>query len=164
MSKPVLLAGLLGGVLGALICFALMRAFPPPAQSATQTSNAPTAPSDGRDFANDIIAKMKAGKDEEIKSTIREAYRDVPDPVFEEEMWKRHLTVRKEFPARHGKSLGFELARETVIAPDIVRFTYIERFEHDCMVWTFVCYNSPGGWQVIAFRNTSVDGAFALLK
>ena len=168
MTKPVLLAGLLGGVLGAIICFALLRAFPSEAKSAAPTNPTltapPTVPQDGRAFADDLVAKLKDRKDEELKSRIRLAYRELNDEEFNKGMWEPFLQARTDFANIYGKSLSIELARENVVSQDIVRFTYLERHEHGCGVWSIVCYNSPSGWQVIGFRHLKVEVAFEMLK
>lgn len=166
MTKPVLLAGLLGGVLGAIIGFVLVRVFAADAKSASSAgpTQQQTAPQDGRAFANHIIALLKDKKDNELKGLVRLAYRELNDEEFNKGMWEQFLKARTDFVALYGKSLSIEFARENVVSQDVVRFTYLERHEHGCGVWSIVCYNSPTGWQVIGFRHLKVEVAFEMLK
>jgi hypothetical protein len=163
VSKPVLLAGLLGGVLGAIIGFALMRSFPPAAKFAPSTPT-PIASPEARQFADDLVAKLKAGKDEEVMSSVRLAFREMPDDQFNQTVREPYLFVRKHFPQQYGPSRGFEFVRENVVSEDIARFVYLERFAHGCIVWTIVCYNTPTGWQVIGFQHLKLEAAFQVLK
>jgi hypothetical protein len=162
IPRPVLLAGLLGGAVGAVLCFALTRMFPPSVKPPPQTI--PTAPPDARAFADDIIAKLKAGKDDELKPLVRLGFRTFTDEQFDQNVWGPIVGVRKLFAAQYGRSRGIELARENVVSDDIVRFTYVERFDHDCVVWSVVCYNTAQGWQIIGFQNLKLESAFEMLK
>src|SRR6478609_5134563 len=78
-SKPVLVAGLLGGVLGALFSFALARALPAPVKPPP-----PAPPSEARKFIEEVLGKLKEGKHDEFMAYLRSAYAQATDEQFAE--------------------------------------------------------------------------------
>ena len=157
MTKPVLLAGLLGGVLGAVFAFALARTFP-----ATPKAPPPPPPSDARRDADELIAFLKAGKNEEFFAGVRAAFSGRNDEELNQA--RQHLLKLRDQPAAvYGPSIDFEFVRETSIGPNLVRFAYLEKFPRGCVVWTLVFYNAPDGWQVLAFTQVPLDAAFGML-
>lgn len=159
MTRPVLLAGLLGGVLGAVSSFALSRALPPAAKSPAPPQQAPP---EARQFADTVVAKLRSGKDDEVVGLMRLAFLELPDEEFAEKVRAPFLEVRERKP--YGPTLGFDLVRENVVAADLVRFVYLERFASGCVVWGLTCYNSPAGWQLIGLRHLKLEAAFEMLK
>ncbi len=157
MTKPVLLAGLLGGVLGAVFAFALARTFP-----ATPKLSPPPPPTEARLRADDLVAQLKAGKNEEFFAGVRAAFSGRNDEELNQA--RQHLLKLRDQPAAvYGPSIDFEFVRETSIGPNLVRFAYLEKFPHGCVVWTLVYYNAPDGWQVLAFTQVPLDAAFGML-
>ena len=63
--------------------------------------------------------------------------------------------VKLQLPAmsqRFGGSLGFEFLREDKVGENLLRYTYIHRYEKHAVRWVFYCYRSKGGWVVNSFR------------
>jgi hypothetical protein len=168
VTKTVLLAGLLGGVLGAALSFALSRwvtpAPHPPARDAGQSAAQPPAQAspEARHFADQIIARLQSGRDEEVIALMRPVFPELNDKEFAENVRTSFLAARAGKP--YGPSIGFELTRETAVAPDVARFVYIERFAHGCFVWSVACYQGQQGWQLAGLRHLKLDAAFELLK
>jgi hypothetical protein len=164
VTRSVLFAGLLGGLLGAVVSFALSRSLSPapkPGEPAP-AQVAPTAPPEARKFADEVMVKMQTGKDDEVLAMLRRAFLELSDEQFARDVRGAYLASRASKP--YGPSLGVELVRETAVAPDAVRFAYLERFARGCVVWVVVCYNSPDGWQLAGFRHLKLEAAFDELK
>ena len=158
MSKPVLLAGLLGGLFGAVFAFALARTFP-----ATPKAPPPPPPSEARPLADDLVARLKSGKNEEFLAGVRGAFSDRNDEEFN--LVRQNLLKSREgFAKSYGGASDFEFVRETSVGPNLVRFAYLEKFPRGCVVWTFVYYNSPDGWQVLGYTQVPLDAAFGMLR
>ena len=157
MTKPVLLAGLLGGLFGAVFAFALARTFP-----TTPKAPPPPPPTEARLLADDLVAQLKAGKNEEFLTGVRAAFSDRDDEQFNQ-VRQNLLKSRNKFAIDYGGSIDFEFVRETSIGPNLVRFAYLEKFPHGCVVWTLVYYNAPDRWQVLAFTQVPLDAAFGML-
>ncbi len=162
MTRTVFLAGALGGVLGAVLSFALSRSLIPlskPGEVQNATPSAPAqSPPEARLFADEFIVKMQTGRDTEVLAMLRRAFLELNDEEFAREVRTPYLASRTSRP--YGRSLGVERIRETVVAPDAVRFAYLERFQQGCVVWVVVCYNSPEGWQLVGFRHLKLEAAF----
>jgi hypothetical protein len=166
VTRTVLLAGALGGVLGAVVSFALSRSLSPAPRGGETGAPAPAAgaqaPPEARQFADDFVAKMKAGKDDEVVAMLRRAFLELSDEQFSNAVRAPFLAARASKP--YGPSLGVELVRERAVAPDAVRFAYLERFARGCAVWVIDCYHSPDGWQLAGFRHLKLEAAFELLR
>jgi hypothetical protein len=158
-NRPVLLAALLGGLLGGVASFALARTFPAPAKPP------PTPPpSEARMFADDVMALLKTGKYDQFKQRVRLAFALMPEADFENFYREGVIGTRQKAAEAYGPAGEFEFARETVMSPSLVRITYIERYERGCVLWSVVVYNSPGGWQVSAFRFETSGTGFPTLQ
>jgi hypothetical protein len=157
--NPVWMAALLGGLLGAVFSFALSRTFP------TQPKAPPEPPkSEVRQFADDLIALLRVGKNEEFLAGVRQAFSGLNDEQFNQRVRQGFLKSRSESVTAYGPSTDFEFVRETSIGPNLVRFAYLEKFPHGCVVWIIVLYNTPEGWQVLAFTQLPLDAAFQMLR
>ena len=151
---PVLLAGLLGGVGG----FALTRAFPAapkPVASAPQ--------SEARPLADDLIAKLKAGKNDEFFAAIRPGFDKLDDKQFGE-VRKGIVALRDKFAKEYGPAGDFEFSRETVLSPSLVQFAYVEKHPRGCVMCFLSCYNTPAGWQVLSFQYKPLEVAFSQVR
>lgn|GEM_PF-6511315 len=156
MSKPVLLAALLGGILGAVFNFALTRSFPPTPKPPPQ----PTV-SEARQYADSIVHLLKAGKYDEFFAAIRPAFPKLNEDEFKK-MRESALKDRAEVVKEYGTAGEFEFSRETTLTPSLVRISYVEKYERGCVVYYIAVYNSPEGWRVLAFGPLPLDAAFAL--
>ncbi|MBN9119023.1 MAG: hypothetical protein J0I06_07655 [Planctomycetes bacterium] len=144
LSKPVFVAGLLGGVLGALLSFGLARALPAPVKPPP-----PGPPSEARQFADHVLGKLKDGKNDEFMALLRPAYAQLTPEQFEQ-FRKSVFDARANAAKLYGSAAEFEFCRESVLSPTLVRVTYLEKYAHGCVMWLMVVYHAPDGWQVVS--------------
>ena len=158
MTRSVLFAGLLGGALGGVVAFGLARTFPAPPPPVPTPQ-----PSEARQYADDLIALLKAGKNEAFLKGVRQAF-DMPDERFDVEIREPFFKLREGRVREYGAGSEFEFIRESSLGPNLVRFAYLEKFPRGCVVWYIVFYNGPTGWQVLATSHMSLEAAFQLLR
>ncbi|AWM38942.1 hypothetical protein GobsT_28210 [Gemmata obscuriglobus] len=151
MTKPVLLAGVLGGVLGGAGAFVLGRAFP--AAPAVVVEK----PHEARPFADDLFMKLQKGQADEFLAAVRVGDPEYDDAEFDKLIRQPMLRVREGAVRGYGGAGSFEFFRETVTAPDLVRFTYLERYPRGCLVWLLYCYRGAGGWHPIGLKFLKPD-------
>ncbi|MCS6864237.1 MAG: hypothetical protein RMJ56_07795 [Gemmataceae bacterium] len=157
MSRTVWLAGLLGGVVGALFSLVLARVFPAPA-----ASPAPPPPSGARVFADEVVQLLKTGRYDEFFTILRPGFSELPDDEFQK-LRDGVLATRQQFVTSYGAAGELEFCRETSISPALVRLTYLEKYQRGCVAWVIVVYDAPSGWQVLAFNFPSLKEVFATL-
>lgn len=156
--QPVLLAALLGGLIGGVFSFALARTFPPPVKPA------PPAPqSEARQFAEDLFRKLKAGHNDEFVALIRPGFGDLNDEQFTK-FREGVFEMRTKVAKAYGPPIEFEFARETPLSPSLVRVTFVEKYPRGCVLWWVVVYNTPAGWQVSAFSYQTSESGFTALQ
>lgn len=150
MTRSILLAGLLGGLLGGAASFAAGRWLKPPeppkSESATG-SGGPASP-EARQVAEAFVAKLRAGKFDEFALDAKVASAAVTDQTFA--AFKARLDQeRLVYGKLYGRSTGeFELLRETVLSPHLVRFAYLEKFENGGVIWFFILYRGSETWRL----------------
>lgn len=160
VTKPVLFAGLLGGLLGGGGGFALTRAFPAPAKPVVV---AEPDPHPARALADELIADLKAGRDDAFFGTIRRGFVELNDEQFAQ--FRQGIEAgRQKFAKDYGTRGDFEFGRETVLSPSVAQFVYVEKYERGCIAYFVVFYQTPGGWRMLAFNVKPMDAAFALLR
>jgi hypothetical protein len=158
LRRSVLVAGLLGGLLGAVFSFVLARALP----GSVKPPPSPP-PSEARQFADHVLGKLKAGQNDEFMAFLRPAFERMTDEQFAQ--FRQGV-----FDGRAGaaKSFGpggeFEVCREAVLSPTLVRITYLEKYTRGCLLWSFVVYNAPDGWRVAAFSVHGPETGFTELQ
>jgi hypothetical protein len=157
-NRPVWLAGLLGGLLGAALSFGLARSFPP-----VLKPSPPPPPSEARQFAAEVLRKLKNGENQEFTRTIRPAFAQLSDKDFDD-FCQLVFNNRKTAVEAYGAPGEIEFARETVLAPSLVRVSFVEKFPRGCLMWVLVVYNSPDGWQAAAFSLDSSKTGFSALQ
>ena len=156
MTKSVLFAGVLGGLLGGFGGYALLRTLP----STLKSAQVPDAPrSEARALADELVAKLKAGKNDEFLAIVRSGFNELTDDQFGQ-LGLQMKTMRSNFTSVYGAPSEFEFVRETTFGRDAVRFAYTEKFPRGCVVWSFTYYASPSGWQVSGFQYRKLDSAF----
>lgn len=160
MTKPVLLAGLLGGLLGGVGGFALVRAFPAPVKPSALVE----APQhEARPLADELIANLKAGRDDAFFATVRAGFGELTDEQFAQ--FRQDVeTGRRKFVRDYGAPGDIEFARETVLSPSVVQFAYVEKHARGCVVCFVVFYRTPEGWRVLAFNYKVLDAVFNQLR
>ncbi len=157
MTKPVLLAGLLGGLLGGIGGFVLLRSFP----SAVKPPAATEAPrSEVRERADDLVAKLRAGREDDFFNTVRAgSVKQVKDEDFEK--YREHMTeLRKGFAQNLGAPGDIEFSRELVVSPSLVRVAYIAKHARGCVTLFVVFYNTMDGWRILGVIYVPVEDAF----
>lgn len=63
--------------------------------------------------------------------------------------------ARVQLPAikqRFGSSFGYEFVEETKRGENLIRYTYIQRFDKHAMRWVFYNYRGKDGWVINSFR------------
>jgi hypothetical protein len=147
MTRPIVIAGLLGGLLGGVVSFAASR-WVVPAQPKAETAPAVRheVPPEARAIADAYVAELRAGKFEEFAAHAKIGSTITTD----EEAAKfkaRLLEFRRVANGSFGPSLGeFEVLGETALSPSLVRLTYLEKFERGGVWWTFVLYHGKDHW------------------
>lgn len=156
--RKLLLAGLLGAIVGGGIAYAAGRyAQAKPAETAAEATGDPSP----RSIAEGLLEKLKDGKTEEFADLTKASTHLISEIDFLT-FKKKLLDARGTFMKAYGSSLGeFELIREQVAGPSVVRLIYVERFEKNGMTWVFVMYRGKEGWKV-ASVNWIPDPAAAL--
>lgn len=157
-QKHILWAGIAGGLIGALLSFALARTFPPKPAGAP-----PAPPSEARQFADHVIGKLKTGDRAEFTRLIRPAFAGMTNEQFAEFCQKSVFDNRDQFAKSNGGAVEIEFARETVLSPSLVRLAYADKYARGCLIWVLVVYNTPEGWQVLAFSFDSESTGFRAL-
>lgn len=153
LTKPILIAGILGGVLGGIISFAATRFIKPATPTAVKSAK-DEAVVEARDVVEQFIALIRAGKTEEFLGQVKMAYTFLSEERFKE-MSISYQNARITYERIYGKPLNqFDLIREAALCPDMVQFLYLERYEHGGPIWRFVMYRAIDRWRIslIEFR------------
>jgi hypothetical protein len=158
-QKQLLWAGIAGGLIGALVSFALARTFPP-----KPAAPPPAPPSEARQFGDHVIGKLKTGDRAEFTRLIRPAFAGMTNEQFAEFCQRSVFDNRDQFGKANGGAVEFEFARETVLSPSLVRLAYADKYARGCLVWVLVVYNTPDGWQVLAFSFDSEATGYRALQ
>lgn len=156
-TNPVWMAAIVGGLLGGVFTFALLRSFP------SHHKEPPPPPTEARQFADDVIAKLHDGKNDEFIRYIRPAFAKLTDEQFAQ-FRKNLFDMRAEDAKIYGQPGDFEFCRETRLSPTLARVTYLEKFAHGCVLWSLVVYNSPDGWQLVALSFQKSESGFSSLQ
>jgi len=83
----------------------------------------------------------------------------VPEAEFSVMLSKAMLEV-PPLTQRFGEPIGFEFIREDHVGENLIRYTYIHRYEKHAMRWLFFAYHGSNGWLINTFR---FDDQFQLL-
>lgn len=161
MARPILIAGLLGGVLGGVVSFAAGRLIKPP-----EPVKSDPIPNEARERARSFIAKLRAGKFEEFAQDARAGTTIRTEAAFTE-FQSKLLESRVAFTNGMGPTTGeFELLQETIAGTSLVRFVYLEKFERGGVVWILVLYRDrDSAWRLTYLDyGWNVAGVFAGLS
>lgn len=143
-SWSVLFAGLLGGLLGAVCSFVLARTLPAPVPAP------PTPPpSEARRFAEEVLATLKAGKQDDFAALLRPAFAEASDEEFAV-VRTQMAEARAKDAERLGGASEFEYCRETALSPSLTRVVFIEKYPRGVMVWSMVVYRGADRWMVLS--------------
>jgi hypothetical protein len=143
----ILVAGVLGGLLGGLAAFAASRWIKPISADPARTTLEP-AIEEARGLVDLLLSEVKAGKHDEFVKHVQMAMSYLTPDAFTA-FQKDYLESRKEFPQTLGPPLGeFVELRRTALSPDLVEFVYMEKFERGGIMWVFVLYRGKDHWRL----------------
>ena len=144
MTRSIWAAGLLGGLLGGVVSFAASRIIVP--APSVVTSN---AAAEARPVVDSFVARLQAEKAEGLESEASRGRWLVSDQEMASFRGQFNAD-RARFAQQYGERTGeFELVREEVLSPSIVRFIFLERYQRDGVLWIFVVYRTMGEWRVV---------------
>jgi hypothetical protein len=146
LTRPVIIAGLLGGLLGGVAAFAVGRVVVPAPSGKSDAAN-PAA--DVRPLAESFLRRLQGDNLDELQIALQNGFW----PITQQE----YATFRGQFAAdraRFVREFGdrtgeFELVRETTLSPSLVKFVYLEKYQRDGILWHLVLYHSQGDWRLI---------------
>ena len=147
MTRPILLAGLLGGLLGGAGAFVVARLLPP--STVTELHSLPgkaETRSDAREVAELFVNKLRAQKYDEFALDAK-----MGSPILTDADLVKFKARLQEFRTVATQSFGqssgeFELLRETALSPSLVRFVYLEKLERGGVWWLLVLYRGKDTW------------------
>jgi hypothetical protein len=160
LTVPILIAGVLGGLLGAVLSFAANRfikpaPLPPPAPTAKEI-----ATEEARHVVEEFLAILKTEKKDEFMAQIKNGSTYVPDAVFNE-FKQKFDNSRTEIRLMGSPLYEFALLRETALCPDLIQFLYLEKFERGGVIWRFIMYRAKDSWRIAQLLwNPEVREAF----
>ena len=158
MTKAVLLAGVLGGILGGAGAVALTRAFP------TAPKLIAEKPHEARVLADELFTKLQKGQTEEFLAAVRSGYAELDDAAFDAGVRQPLRAAREGFAKGFGGPGEFEFHSEFAPTQGLVRFTYLERYPKGSLVWFLYAYQSTSGWHVTGFKYMKPESVFESLK
>jgi hypothetical protein len=147
MTKPILLAGVLGGLLGGVCSFAVGRLTKtPPPEKPNLTLGTIAVPPDARNKTETYVDKIRQMKYDEFVNDLKTGMIFMSDKEFAD--FKQSFEVfRTVVHGVYGTPTGeVTLLHETALTQDLVRFVYLQQFPRGAIVWTFVLYRSKDGW------------------
>jgi hypothetical protein len=146
MTRPVLLAGVVGGLLGGVAALVAGRMFPPPAAQDQPAAGRPEARSEAREVVELFVDKLRAGKFDEFALDAKMGSPTLTDAELVK--FKARLSEFRTVTTQTlGRSSGqFELLRETALSPSLVRFVYLEKLERGGVWWLLVLYRGKENW------------------
>lgn len=140
--RNVLVAGLLGGLLGGVGAYCAMRMSPGKVHETQAADPAAKA------IPESLMSKLKANDPDGFAAAARGSMFNVPDMEFAQ--FKAALIdFRQKTATAYGKPTGeYELIREQSAGPDVARVIYLEKFEKGGVAWYFQMYHGPDGWKL----------------
>ncbi|MBY0514281.1 MAG: hypothetical protein K2P78_10265 [Gemmataceae bacterium] len=140
--RNVIIAGLLGGLLGGGAAYTAMRLTP------GRLHEVQAADPEARLIPESLMAKLKANDPDGFAAAARGSMFTVTDQEFV--AFKAALIeFRQKTAAAYGKPTGeCELIREQAAGPDVARLIYLEKFEKGGVAWHFQMYHGKDGWKL----------------
>jgi hypothetical protein len=149
MTRPVLLAGVLGGLLGGATTFVVARLLPPTPNEAQHALTGKAEPrSEAREVAELFVDKLRARKFDDFALDAK-----MGSPTLTDAELVKFKARLQEFRTVATQTLGpssgqFELLRETALSPSLVRFVYLEKLERGGVWWVLVLYRGKDAWSL----------------
>lgn len=150
LTRTILIAGVLGGLLGGVASYAASRIFvptkPEPAKTAIEAANE-EATDDARQIAENLLSLVKNDKYDEFLTQVKNAYTTQGRDFTL--MKNQFDNTRLQYPQMFGQPLHqFELLREIAFSPDLIQLVYMERYEHGGPIWRIVFYRGQDHWRI----------------
>jgi hypothetical protein len=161
VKNSVLLAGVVGGLLGGAASFALTRFLPEPAKPDI-TQQQP--PSEAREYGAQLVAMLQAGQ---YDAFVAAPHLGSPELAEKRaEGMKAAIDSSREYAKLRLKGTRgeFELIRETPLGPSLTRLVYLERFPNGGVVWALGLFRGADGWQILGVTIQPVEEAFRDLR
>jgi hypothetical protein len=157
-NRPVVLAAILGGLLGAAFSLVLARTFPgvpvPPPKP---------APTEATEFGLFVLRQLQAQKYEEIATVPLVGATDGAG-AWLDAMKKMVKESREYCAATFGRPNGeFELMREVQYGPSVTRLVILEKFPKGGVVWAMGLYRAADGWALITLNFELLEKAYPRL-
>jgi hypothetical protein len=152
MTRPILIAGLLGGLLGGVAAFAANRWIVPTHAATAEAKPHIPIPKEARTAVEWYIAKLEAMQYNEFAAEVRRGMVKILPQERVDKVLKEFQQSREEIHRTLGNHTApFELIRETAVSNELIRFVYLEKFEDNVVVWAFVVYQTKDGWRLVRF-------------
>ena len=107
-------------------------------------------PADLRKVADQIMEQVGKGKVEAGLKLLKPRT-IIPEAEFDAMVGQAKLQL-PAMSQRFGEPLGYEFLREDRVGENLIRYSYIQRFDKHAMRWIFYTYRGKGGWVVNSFQ------------
>jgi hypothetical protein len=145
ITRSILAAGVLGGVLGGVAAFAASRMIVPATPGKTETA---VAASEARAVVESFISKLDDDKGEALADEVKSGRWLINEQEYAS--FRGQFTIdRARFRKQYGERGEVEFVREEPLSPSLARLIYLERYQHDGILWIFVVYRTMGGWRLV---------------
>ena len=148
-TKPIFLAGLLGGLLGGVFAFAAIRTVTPVPPAKPEATTSSESVDDARAVTEVFMTSVRDGKIDNLAAAVKNGAWLITDQEYAEFLGQFNGD-RARFAKQYGGPAGqFELVREVKLSPSLVRFIYLEKYQRDGLLWFFVVYHTMDGWRLV---------------
>jgi hypothetical protein len=145
--NSILVAGLLGGLLGGVTSFAASRFFKPVAPVPPLTAKERAA-ADARRIVEALLDELKQRKDDEFMAHVKLAWNYHSDDAFNQ-IKENFKHSRIAYAMTFGDPLNeFEILQENPLNPNLIQFVYMEKYARGAVIWKFVMYNVKDQWRI----------------
>lgn len=148
-TRPILIAGVLGGLLGGGASFIASRTITPVPTVKEEPPTPPQSVQEARQVAEAFLMSVRDGNRDQLAADVKNGVWLITEQEYES--FLRQFTAdRDRFVKQYGQPIRhFELVRESILCPSVVRLTYLEKYERDGVLWFFVVYHTMDGWRLV---------------
>lgn len=117
------------------------------------------SPQDARALAESVMGLVVADK---INAAFERLKPHWPIPGPEIDSVALHsITERHTAANRFGPTVGWVLVREDKVSDFLIRYTYVEKREHQALRWIFYFYKARDSWTVSSVNwDDNIEGLF----
>jgi len=149
MTRPILLAGLLGGLLGGGASFIANRTISPVPAAKSETRPPTPSTEEARQVAESFLGSVRDGKQDQLAADVKNGVWLISEQEFASFLGQFNAD-RARFAKQYGESSHqYELVREVMLSPSLVRFIYLEKYQRDGVLWFLVLYHTMDGWRLV---------------